>query len=351
MTQAAIQEELRDFAVELLEQCGGLVEWSSPDQDGTAVVPSRLVPLLHAPGEEFSLSCRPQPRALCVSLATDFLEVSGAVLEAAVPRFGSFHLSDRYLKGGDLQQAVDRAFTWLNARVRVRGSQPAPIEYHTWWFHAALRSDDCWETRLAVTLNSDSLGPVELPDPLGLPDVEPCSAADVPASATYLAASRHAQQRLRDAASGFISRMDARLERDRRRLRDYYNALLKETQPSRKRAAEPLDPEAVAARRQAVQLELRRKLAELDERYAMEAIARPIVLIRTSATVLVVELLVERKRARRKHVLYWNPLVKQFEPLPCGKCGTGAFAIAFTNDDVAPQCAKCAAASSSAAKS
>ena len=39
---------------------------------------------------------------------------------ARQPRVGAFHLDDRYLKRGDLSESVDRAYTWLNARVKLR---------------------------------------------------------------------------------------------------------------------------------------------------------------------------------------------------------------------------------------
>ena len=91
----------------------------------------------------------------------------------------------------------------------------------------------------------------------------------------------------------------------------------------------------------AVKLELRRKLIELDERYATELTLKPIVLTRMEIPALAVDLSVQRKRARRKHTVYWNPLLKQLEPTCCSRCGCGTFAVAFTNEDVDPLCAKC----------
>ena len=68
-------------------------------------------------------------------------------------------------------------------------------------------------------------------------------------------------------------------------------------------------------------LELRRKLAELDQRYAMESVVRPVVLIRTEVAVIAADLSVFRKQAQRWHTIYWNPLLKQFDPIRCGRCG------------------------------
>ena len=90
-------------------------------------------------------------------------------------------------------------------------------------------------------------------------------------------------------------------------------------------------------------MELRRKLKELDHRYAMEAVLSPIMLIRTEIPTLAVDLLVFRKQAQKTHTLFWNPLIKEFEPLGCSRCGAGMFSAAFTNEDVEPLCPRCAA--------
>ena len=65
------------------------------------------------------------------------------------------------------------------------------------------------------------------------------------------------------------------------------------------------------------------------------------ILVRTEVPVLAVDLSVFRKQAHRKHTVYWNPLLKQFEPFRCSSCGDAAFAVAFTNETVEPLCSKC----------
>ncbi len=147
--------------------------------------------------------------------------------------------------------------------------------------------------------------------------------------------------RLRESAADFFRRMDARLAADRRRLQDYYGALLREAGQKKHRGGEPPDKEKVAAHKRAVDLEHRRKLAELEERYAMEIVLEPLVLIRTSMPALAVDLLVQRRRERRTHSVYWNPLLKQLEPMCCSRCGGGAFTLSFTDEEVNPLCAAC----------
>ncbi|MGE5192133.1 MAG: hypothetical protein ACM3U2_06480, partial [Deltaproteobacteria bacterium] len=339
MTGGTVQEELREFTTQLFEQCGGLVEWRA-DGSGAAIVPPEVGRLLSQHQEELRLTERPGEPGLCVSLATDFLDAAGAVLKTAVPRVGTFHVEDRYLKRGDLQEAVDRAYTWLNARVKLLDPQPTTVEYHSWWFLVSLRSDDYWESRLSVTLNSASLAEIDLPDPLELPDLRPDSVPELAPVETYEQAVAQAQAHMKTAAAEFIRRMEGRLARDRKRLEDYYRALLRESGGSHRRRSAPApDPAQQESKTRAVQLELRRKLGELEERYTMQARAEPIALVRTTIPALAIPIAVQRKAALQTHTIYWNSLLKQFEPLACSACGHGVFSLAFTNDEVAPVCA------------
>jgi len=338
---SSIQEELRFFATGLLERRGALVEWPAGDEEGTAVLPGPLVEDLGAEDEMVRLSGRPGGEGLCVNLATDFLETAGRLLEAE-PRVGTFRVPELYLKRGSLEETVARAFTWHNVKVTTRAVRSLRVEYHTWWFHVCMASEDRWESRFAVTINASSGAEVPLPDPLELWELKPAPRLTADAPSTYREAAARAVPRARQLAAGFLDRMDARLQRDRKRLREYYGALLRETDRKKARGRAQPDPEKKEAKKRAVKLELRRKLVELDERYAVDAALEPLVLVRTELPALAVELTVQRKRARKEHFVYWNALLKQLEPMRCSGCGRGTFSVTFTNEDVEPLCAECA---------
>jgi len=336
---SSIEQELRAFATNLLERRGGLVEWTASDE-GTAIVPMELADSLDTDREIIRLSTRPGGEGWCLSLATDFLDTASRLLELE-PRVGTFRVQELYLKRGDLDKAVRQVFSWLNAKVRLHDTRAVRVEYHTWWFHALLVSEDRWETRFQITINASSKTEVELPNLLDLWEYEPHPTATQQRPTTYQEAVLRAQHRIRELAIGFLDRMDGRLKRDQRRLREYYNALLRETHHKKSRGQMQPDPVKQEAKERAVKLELRRKASELDERYAMDLTLNPVVLTRMEIPALAVDLSVERKRARRMHTVYWNPLLKQLEPIRCTRCGCGTFSVTFTNEDVDPLCAKC----------
>jgi hypothetical protein len=341
----AVQEQLHAFATTLLERRGALVEWPAADTAGTAVLPPEVADAIGSDADIVPVACDAAGGGLSVNLAGDFLEWAGRLLDG-VPRVGAFRLRNLYLKRKELDEGIGRAFTWLNAKVNFREARETTVEYHTWWFHASLRSEDRWETCLRVSLNAASGVEVEIPDPLGLWELEPRAVSYSRPPSSYPRAAERARRRLLGSAASFLDRMDTRLGRDRKRLREYYRALLRESEKKKPRGGAQPDPEKIEAAKRAVDLELRRKLAELDERYAIEATLRPVVLVRAETPALAVDLSVFRKRAQKTHTVYWNPLVKQFEPLGCVRCGEGTFAVAFANETVEPLCRRCSAAGS-----
>lgn len=336
-----IQPRLRGFTESVLIRSGALVEWPAASDAGLAILPPDVAAKLRC-SESVKLSHRPETEGLCANLATDFLDRMVPLLDA-VPRIGRFQMPEMYLKKGDMNEAIGRAFTWHNAKVVARDAKPASVEYHGWYFLASLASEDRWEDVVSVTINAASRACVRLPEPLGMIDLEP--AADdgraKPPSTCRVAASEAGRQMERRAAQ-FVARLESRLDRDRRRLRDYYGALLREENTRKRRTATEDDAQKHLAKRRAVELELGRKLAELDERYAIQAELTPIVLIRFSVQALAIHCEVFRKQARKMRVIYWNPLLKELEPLSCHACGRSAFSIAFTNIDVEPLCSECA---------
>jgi len=334
----AVEEQLRGFATELIERNGGLVDWPTGSDRGQAMLTPELA-RLQGVDEMLRLSSRPDGEGMCVSLASDFLDAAERWLEA-VPRFGAVHVPEAYLKRGDLGEAVARSFAWLNAKVRVGASEPIRVKYHTWWFHVLLVSEDRWESQFAATVNARAGVEVDFPDPLQLWELKP-SGGDLDFAASHETAVAAAERHIQSLAAGFLARMDARLERDRKRLSEYYSALRREAGQKRQRARTTATPDQADDADRAVTLELRRKLAELEERYAVDATLRPLIVIQTELPALEVRLVVHRKQATREYAIYWNPLTKSFDPIRCTACGRGAFSLSFTNDRVEALCAGC----------
>ena len=97
----------------------------------------------------------------------------------------------------------------------------------------------------------------------------------------------------------------------------------------------------LAARQRAVKLELRRKLADLEERFAFDGLLRPTALSEFHVPGLAIDVRIQRKAATRTWRVYWNGVQKRMEPLRCSRCGNGAYNLWFTNEQVEPLCGTC----------
>ena len=345
MSTVTLDRDLQTFAVELFDHSGGLADWPAPQSPGSAVVPPQVAAASQLPGEEFALSTVAAPDALHVGLAGEFLDVAARVLDAAVPRDGSFCIPDRYLTTRDLTEKIAGTFVWQNARAKYRVAEPALVPYHAWTLFGSLRSEDVWEVIFRFAVNAESQAVVELPNVLQEPDVvgdAPPAVSEQPQ--TYATAIAEGRRRLVAASADFVRRIEQRLDRDRQRLQNYYRALSREADGSKRRAAAALSPDEIAAKKRAVDLELRRKLAELNDNYALRAGLRPIVVARFRLPALVVPVVIQRKQALREYHLYWNSLLRHFEPLSCSRCRCATFSATFTNDTVDLLCTPCATA-------
>jgi len=342
MTAETVQGRLRRFTEDLLVRRGALVDWpaSSNGDGGVAVVPEDVAEVLGC-GEDVSLCSRPDGEGLAVNLATDFLERVVPLVEAE-PNTCPVRIESLYLKQSDMARPVADSFTWHNAKVDVRVSQPTRVEYHTWFFHAALSSEDRWEDVVALTLNSQSGAEIQIPDPLDWGGAETGGLSSEGKVTTFRKAALGALAQIDRRSIEFVARMESRLERDKRRLREFYGALVDEERRKRERSRGAGEsPEDFEAKKRAVNLELRRKLAEMEERYAIHVELAPLCLIRTDLPALAVRCEVLRKKAARIHTLYWNSLTKSLEPICCSRCQASTFSVIFSDDTVDPLCPAC----------
>ena len=343
MSTNTLDRDLQAFAVELFERSGGIADWPQSDQTGSVVVSPELAANARLPGEEFSMGTIAAPKSLHVGLASEFLDVAERVLNVGIPRQGSFCIQDRYLTSRDLTDRIARTFAWQNARAKCQAAEPAQAEYHLWTLLGSMRSEDVFEATFRFAVNVESRAVVDMPDFFQEPDV--CSdAAGSPLNdaETYDIAVAEGKRRLIESSLDFVQRIEQRLKRDRKRLQDYYRALGREADGSKRRTAVASTPEEVAAKKRAVDLELRRKLAELNENYVMQATLRPVVVARVKMPALVVPITIQRKQAIRDYKLYWNSLMKKFEPLECARCHCSTYSATFENDTVDLLCTRCA---------
>ncbi len=336
---APLDERLREFASRLLLRHGAEVDWPAGAKEGLALLPRDVAETLNC--LEILPLASESGSPLPINLSSDFLDRIDPLIEAG-PRTASLRIPAAYLKRSDMAEPVARAFTWLNARVRVKDAKPTRTEYHTWYFLVTLDSADRWQQVMRVSVNASSGAQVSFPDILDV-NTTLAEPSMLPGHypSTQLAAARAVLDHVQIESRAFLERLEGRLERDRRRLQDYYTALLLGDGKRSTRRGPEEDPARQEAKVKAVQLELRRKLAELEERYACRIDLTPLALLRIDCPALAVQCHVLRRSAAKICNIYWNAFNKDLEPLCCSRCGTSTFSVAFSDEQVATLCASC----------
>jgi hypothetical protein len=112
--------------------------------------------------------------------------------------------------------------------------------------------------------------------------------------------------------------LERKLNRDERRLRDYYQTIIEEIE--RKCQKKKLEGEALAkemSRIEATEWELKRKLADLEQRYTLSVTARVHSVLVAWLRTVHIECELVRKKSKRVALAVYNPYTRIVEPWRC----------------------------------
>lgn len=336
---ADLEYRLYAFTRDVLEWRGGAVDWPEDYPTGEALLPADVARMLGT-SELATLAHAPLDGCLSPNLTTNFIERAGALFEGR-PTVGHFQIPSLYLKKSPIPPLIDRAFAWHHVQVRLLQTGSAEAEYHSWFFQAAVHADDPWEDVLPVTLNAETQTFLPMPDLVYREDLQPAESSDSAPPDTYQTAAGQAAKLMGARSHEFVQRVRGRLEREQRRIRDYYGTLLRQTKARMQKSKTDKDVEKQKDLAQAIELELRRKLLELDQQYDLQGELQPILLARIGMPTLFADYSIVRRKARRTLRIFWNPILKAIEPLGCHLCGESVFSVHFLDDALEPTCGDC----------
>ena len=127
----------------------------------------------------------------------------------------------------------------------------------------------------------------------------------------------------------FIKSLERRLNRDIKRVVEYYETLKAETQKAFEKktllAGDSADemPEVnqiLSGKMDAIEGEKKGKIQDLISKYALDVRIEPVSVIDIEAESLVFWLDIRRRLSSRLFPLIYNPLVRKIDPLPCEGC-------------------------------
>lgn len=140
----------------------------------------------------------------------------------------------------------------------------------------------------------------------------------------------------------FLKSVHRRLNRDTRRVHEYYYALICETrQFIKKKFLAGEEKRKAIDKIKAIETELKWKINDLIAKYKIEIRIEPISFIRVETIAPLFWLTIKRRKKIRLFPLTYNPLLKTFDNLPCESCFNPGETHWVCDEQLHITCGKC----------
>jgi hypothetical protein len=314
---------LADFTTHLLAENGALVE---PNGDGLEVLlPADIARVLEIP-EHASLSfLGERGEGFSVSYDSDILKKMAGLMGDR-GKFAVVALGPSSVKLEKLEERLGDKLVFQNAVFHVKSKEEKPISYLLGYSKYFARSDDRQEGIVGCVVNELNLSAQrttsELLDLVAHEAEGPTGQAERESDHKVLRAFWQAQLKIvNEVLSDFLISMERRMNRDIRRVHNYYQTLLQELrQALAKKLAGGDEKERTESKMAAVERELKSKIQDLIGKFSIDLQIEPISFIRIETMSPIFWLSVKRRKQARRFPLTYNPLLKSLDPLPCEAC-------------------------------
>ncbi len=313
---------LATFTADLLSESGALVE--PHDHSLEALLPADASRLLKAP-EHVKLSFSREEEGIPVSFDSDFFKKMARLLGDR-GKFSAISLPASPLRPEKLEDRLDEKVILHNAVFHLEGKEQKRISYLLAYFKYTARSDDRQEGIVASLINEFNVSvrrpPSELLEFMANNAEEPLGEAERENEDKVLRALLRAQREIvKEALQDFLLSLERRLNRDIRRVHDYYQTLMREhRQVLEKKASTTEEKENIHSRIEAIERELKDKVQDLIGKYHLDLQIEPIAFMRVETVTQVFWLLIKRRKETRSFPLTYNPILGSLDSLPCEVC-------------------------------
>jgi len=344
---------LQEFTVDLLSYRGALVE---PDGLGASVVAEPWLSRALGMPEYQRLVFDPasgERNAALVHYDSPIFEAMGGVVEL-MGRLAFTTVSVPPLRSIDATAALARSLTVQNGIARLRGVEEAVSVYVAFVVEYELLADERTGGLLEVCVNPTTRSIVRWSDSL----LDGTELNDTPAPDGLAATAARAWTLAAPAASAaalertreFRESLARRRDRDLRRLRDYYQAIDGEIRRKIARLAEGHDVEAERRRLDATERSYRMRAADLVERSRLRVRLTPLAALACALPTHRLHVELTRRRASTSVSFSWNPIDRGIEPRCCDGCERATLVALLCDERVHYLCSACFGPCSSCGK-
>ncbi len=318
-----MRTSLGDFTAELLAEHGALVE---PSSEGLEVLlPAEIAGVLDIP-EHANLSfLGDRQEAIFVSYDSEILKKMAGLLGER-GKFVTASLAPPAVKLEKLEDRLSDKLVFHNAVFQMERKEECSVSYLLGYSKYSAISDDRQEGIVGCMINELNFSAQKVTlETLDLIAYEPNASAqraESDVSEKILKALWQAQLKIvQEALSDFLVSMERRMNRDIRRVHDYYRTLIHEhRQALLKKLAGQEEVERTESKIAAVERELIGKVQDLIGKFNIDLQLEPISFIRIETMSPIFWLSVKRRKEARQFPLAYNPVLKSLDPLPCEAC-------------------------------
>lgn len=347
-----IYKDLLQYARHLSEFLGGCVE-ARTDSVMEAVFPLDVARHLNL-DEYYKFCLEPSPSPgendLILNYNSSILEQLGLPLKDKMV-FSRIFIPDLYLKKAGFEELFTKRLSFVNSACKIIEIKPSVCSYLIFNFKYAALSEERKEGLASISINEHNsflvnnlcaeFGKLFID---GTPSAPAASAIlpSEPLKVLFSTVSAAIEKNLKEELRDFRKSLNHRLEKDIKRLGDYFGAISKEINKKiAKKKAEHEDFNKERSKLSFTERELERKIFDQKARYQINVNLKLFSALRLIIPVVALNLLLRCKKNSRKINLVWNPILKELELPSCKKCFSPVSSLFLDEESLAILCPKC----------
>ncbi len=288
--------------------------------------------------EPVSVAIRPQVETTDLAADLDAAKDSAGLVE--IPRYEPQGLSLRLSR---LEDRFASEFHWLHVRTELTDVRESMADYAGFETYFAVEGEAPRDGITEALVHGRSGAVLALPaGTLAGVCTAPVSAVRLEAATVLARATAAAQAGSEVVASEIADRLEQR-QRDLNGRIDEANELLRGEWRTRRAQIPSGAAESERLHHALLDELLRRRrssVAELRDAHALVVTMQPLTVSYVRLPVVIGTVDLARRARSGRLTVTWNPLSRQFEPIPCGRCGRQSYRIGAT-DSCEVRCAAC----------
>ncbi len=351
-----LQKMIKDilkFTSTLIEESGGAVDWNRAENSFEALLPDHARKQLGLPDSLVTISgtidAGESPGSVPIGFGTELLD--RAILMARDMGCTASVRMPAYSSRKQTEPNPSASFGFPNSTYQLKGSHDSWMDYWLWSFEVAADADERSEKVHHICISSLGAGCLELPElifqkavdwqPI---EVKESGIRNQTLEHLFIAACdrllRHSDEQL----SEFKETITRHHMRDIRRIKTYFQDLKSEMETEiEKKQLQGTELKIRREKIQQIEEEKTRKLAALKDKYRLRLSIHPMALLLVRIPVKRCELLVKRRKGKRRISLVYNLLSKKFDPMTCEACGRDTYTLGFCDEALHVLCESCQA--------